>query len=236
MTPPRKITWYGFWRPPGLIPVVAGTSTKTSSTTIFLPSPPSRSALHFFLIGLLTAWHTSRARRGFFCSEFRLNFDGWTEEDFTPLGSPTLRPITLSKLKDVLVKHGLYCGVRNAKYAAVFANMVSSDQLPQWPIHELSRSWHSFTDNARSELLVRCPIVKSEVLKTPRFSTLPSTESPKSDLPDIDAPLGNDEKIAIPTPHDNADDIPRPVNACTAPILPRQWQNPSRSTDIQRPS
>ena len=70
------------------------------------------------------------------------------------------------------------------------------------------RSWHSFTDNARGELFVRYPIVKSEVLKTPRFSALPSTESPKSELPGIDAPLRNNENIAIPTPHDDADDIP----------------------------
>ncbi|CAD6502177.1 BgTH12-02416 [Blumeria graminis f. sp. triticale] len=35
-------------------------------------------------------------------SEFRLDFDGWLEEDFTPLACPTLHSITLSKLKDVL--------------------------------------------------------------------------------------------------------------------------------------
>lgn len=97
-----------------------------------LPSEPTaaqRATFLFDWIANYTAYFSGTSE--FLWSEFRLDFDGWTEEDFTPLGSPTLRPITLSKLKDVLLKNGVYCGVRNAKYAAVFANMVSSDQLPQ---------------------------------------------------------------------------------------------------------
>ncbi|CAD6503350.1 BgTH12-03016 [Blumeria graminis f. sp. triticale] len=170
-------------------------------------------------------------------SEFRLDFDGWLEEDFTPLASPTLRSITLSKLKDVLVRHGVYCGVRNAKYAAVFANMVKCDQLPLWPITELSQSWHFFTDNAQGELHARYPTVKSEVIETPHINTLRSAEPPKSTFPNTRAPLKNNGDIAIQTHHDDDDDILRtPTNTRTAPIPQGEPQYPPCSQRIQRPS